>query len=120
MFEVEHIDFISVPTRDIERAKRFYGETLGLPHERDTPGGAEYRAGQVTLGIWNPEANGMPFAPNPAGFALRVADVAAAREHLDGAGVGFDTETIDTGVCHMALFRDPDGNRLILHRRYAP
>jgi predicted enzyme related to lactoylglutathione lyase len=119
MFEVEHIDFISVPTRDIERAKVFYGETLGLRHEKDTPGGAEYRAGQVTLGIWNPEANGLPFAANPAGFALRVADVAAARTYLEGVGVGFDMQTIDTGVCHMALFHDPDGNRLILHHRYA-
>jgi predicted enzyme related to lactoylglutathione lyase len=120
MIEVEHVDFIAIPTRDAERAKRFYGETLGLPLEKDRPGGAEYRAGQVTVGIWDPEANGMPFAPNLSGFALRVADVAAARASLEAAGVEFEMDTLDTGVCHMAPFRDPDGNRLLLHRRYAP
>ncbi|MGZ4430469.1 MAG: VOC family protein [Gaiellales bacterium] len=120
MIGVEHVDFIAVPTRDVPRAKRFYGETLGLVHERDTPAGAEFRAGQVTLGVWKPEDQGMPFAANPAGFALRVADVAAARQALEAAGVQFAGETIDTGVCHMALFHDPDGNLLLLHRRYAP
>jgi predicted enzyme related to lactoylglutathione lyase len=120
MIQVEHIDFVGVPTRDVERAKRFYGQTLGLPLERGTPTGAEFRAGQVTLEIWKPEDAGMPFAPNPTGFALRVADVAAARQELEASGVEFTGETFDTGVCHMALFHDPDGNQLILHRRYAP
>jgi predicted enzyme related to lactoylglutathione lyase len=120
VISVEHVDFISVPTRDAERAKRFYGETIGLEVERETPVGAEFRAGQVTLEVWTPESAGMPFEPNPAGFALRVADVAAARRSLEAAGVEFLGETIDTGVCHMALFHDPDGNLLVLHRRYAP
>jgi predicted enzyme related to lactoylglutathione lyase len=120
MIGVERVDFISIPTQDIPRAKRFYGELLGLPHERDTPAGAEYRAGQVTLGIWKPEAQGLPFTPNRSGFALRVADVAEARRELEEQGVTFDMETFDTGVCHMALMRDPDGNQVILHRRYAP
>jgi predicted enzyme related to lactoylglutathione lyase len=120
MIEVERVDFIGIATRDVERAKRFYGETLGLPHERDTPSGAEYRAGQVTLGIWNPESQGILFQPNPNGFALRVADVHAAEAELEAAGVEFELPVFDTGVCHMAVFRDPDGNQLILHRRYAP
>ena len=120
MIGVEQVDFISVPTQDIPRAKRFYGELLGLAHERDTPSGAEYRAGQVTLGIWKPEAQGLEFTPNESGFALRVADVAEARRELEEQGVQFDMETFDTGVCHMALMRDPDGNQVILHRRYAP
>ena len=120
MFEVEHIDFISVPTREHPSGRRCStARRLGC-HTRGTrPAAPSIARGQVTLGIWNPEANGSPFAANPAGFALRVADVAAARTHLEGAGVGFDMETIDTGVCHMALFHDPDGNRLILHHRYA-
>ena len=119
MITVEHVDFVGVATQDVERAKEFYGGTLGLPLERDTPAGAEFRAGQVTLGIWNPSSAGMTFEPNPNGFAMRVPDVAEARRALEEKGVEFEGETFDTGVCHMALFRDPDGNRLILHRRYA-
>jgi predicted enzyme related to lactoylglutathione lyase len=117
---VEEVDFVTVPTQDVERAKRFYGHTLGLPHDRDTPAGAEFQAGQVTFEVWDPTSAGMPFAPNPAGIALRVPDVEAARRALEADGVGFLGETIDTGVCHMALFHDPDGNLLVLHRRYAP
>jgi predicted enzyme related to lactoylglutathione lyase len=119
MIEVERVDYIAVPTQDLERAKRFYGETLGLRHEKDTPVGAEYRAGQVTVGIVNSADGGLDFAPNPAGFALRVPDVDAARETLAEAGVTL-TEVFDTGVCRLAFFTDPDGNRLVLHRRYAP
>jgi predicted enzyme related to lactoylglutathione lyase len=118
--EVAHVDFVAVPTQDIARAKQFYGETLGLELEVDRPTGAEFRAGQVTLGIYSPEAVGFPFAPNPAGFALRVDDVEAARAELESKGVAFAADTFDTGVCHMALFHDPDGNALLLHRRYAP
>ena len=80
----------------------------------------EFRAGQVTLDIFDPLSIGQPFAPSPAGLALRVPDVAAAREELESKGVEFDGETLDTGVCHMAFFKDPDGNALMLHRRYAP
>jgi catechol 2,3-dioxygenase-like lactoylglutathione lyase family enzyme len=117
---VERVDFLSVPTRDVGRARRFYVETLGLELEGETPAGFEVRAGQVTLGIWEPERMGLPFAPQPNDIALRVPDVAAARGQLESEGVDFRGETIDTGVCHMAFFHDPDGNALMLHRRYAP
>src|SRR4051794_9115323 len=100
---VEHVDFISVPTRDLPRARRFYLETLGLPLDRETPAGVEVTAGQVTLGIWEPEKMGLPFAPTPNDIALRVPDVAAARAQLEAAGVEFRGETFDTGVCHMAF-----------------
>ncbi len=117
---VEHVDFIGIPTRDVARAKRFFGDTLELPMEKDGgAGGAEFRAGQVTLGVWNPEAMGRTFVPSSS-VALRVSDVAAARAELEERGVEFDGDTIDTGVCHMAPFRDPDGNTFMLHRRYAP
>jgi hypothetical protein len=43
-----------------------------------------------------------------------------ARKELEEKGVEFAGDTLDTGVCHMALFRDPDGNDLMLHHRYAP
>ena len=117
---IEHVDFITVPTRDVERARQFYVETLGLELERETPVGIEVAAGQVTLGIWNPESMGLKFTPTPNPMGLGVADVEAARRQLTAAGVEFEGETLDTGVCHMALFSDPDGNSLMLHRRYEP
>ena len=120
MIEVEHVDFVSLPSRNIQRARRFYLETLGLPHETDTPVGFEVKAGQVTLSVWEPEKIDLPFAPNPNEVALRVKDVEASRKTLEQKGVKFKQETVDTGVCHMAFFEDPDGNALMLHRRYAP
>ena len=118
--QVEHVDFVSLLTQDIRRAKKFYADTLGLEIETEGPDDMEFRAGQVTLDIFNPASQGQPFAPTLGGLALRVPDVAAARKALEAKGVEFVGETIDTGVCHMAFFHDPDGNALMLHRRYAP
>jgi catechol 2,3-dioxygenase-like lactoylglutathione lyase family enzyme len=119
--QVERVDFLSIPTQNLDVARRFYLETLGLPLDRETPaGGIEVTCGQVTLGIWEPEKLGLPFAPNPNEIAMRVPDVAAARVELESKGVEFRGEILDTGVCHMAFFHDPDGNALMLHRRYAP
>jgi predicted enzyme related to lactoylglutathione lyase len=114
---VERVDFVSIPVRDLARARRFYGELLGLPH--GGPAEDEFEAGNVTFALWAPEADGEVFAANEAGVALRVSDVAAARSELEARGVEFIGETIDTGVCHMAFLRDSEGNVLILHRRYA-
>jgi catechol 2,3-dioxygenase-like lactoylglutathione lyase family enzyme len=115
--DVERVDFITIPTRDPERARAFYHETLGLP--LDPNNAREVSAGQVTLAFWDPESDGIEFSPNLGGIALGVADVAAARAALEAKGVSFDG-TDDSGVCHMAFCRDPDGNSVILHRRYAP
>ena len=117
---VERVDFVSFLTQDIPRAKRFYGETLGLELETESEHDLEFRCGQVTLDVFDPSSQGQPFAPSPAGLALRVPDVSQARAQLEAKGVVFDGETLDTGVCHFAFFRDPDGNQLMLHRRYAP
>ena len=121
--EVERVDFLSIVSQDIERSRRFYLEMLGLPFDRDFPesasGGFECWAGQVCLSVWEPEKIGVPFAPNPNDMALRVADVHETRNELEAKGVEFAGETHDTGVCHMAFFHDPDGNALMLHRRYA-
>ena len=77
--------------------------------------------GETCLGIWEPEKQGRPFAPQKnAHLALHVEDVAAARAELEAKGVQFAGDTFDTGVCHMALFTDPDGNDLMLHHRYKP
>jgi predicted enzyme related to lactoylglutathione lyase len=118
--QVEELDFILIPTRDLERAKAFYAETLGLPLDVDSSRWVEVRAGGVTLALWNPESMGRSFERSPNPVALRVPDVAAARAQLEEAGVTFASDTIDSGVCLMAPFADPDGNQLMLHRRYAP
>jgi catechol 2,3-dioxygenase-like lactoylglutathione lyase family enzyme len=114
---VERVDFITIPTRDIERSRTFYHETLGLPLDPNNP--RELTAGQVTLAFWEPESDGIEFAPSVGGFALRVSDVDAARAELEARGVEF-AGTDDSGVCHMAFGRDPDGSTFILHRRYKP
>jgi catechol 2,3-dioxygenase-like lactoylglutathione lyase family enzyme len=114
----EKLDFVAVPVRDPDRAAAFYGGTLGL--RRDDDAAYEFWAGDTCLAIWEPERQGQEFAPQRNGhLALRVADVADARRELEEQGVEFLGETFDTGVCHMAFFRDPDGNDLMLHHRYA-
>jgi predicted enzyme related to lactoylglutathione lyase len=120
---VEQVDFIGVPVQELKRADEFYGNTLGL--ERSPHSSArwvEYETGNVTLALISPEAMGPDFEPQPHSMpiALRVADVEEAKRKLQAAGVEFGGETIDSGVCHIAGFRDPDGNALMLHRRYAP
>jgi catechol 2,3-dioxygenase-like lactoylglutathione lyase family enzyme len=118
MVHVECVDFVSIPTRDTARAVAWYRELLGLRASDVTEG--ELEAPNVTLSFWEPVREKLPFVANEAGLALRVADVAAARRELEAKGVEFIAETWDSGVCHFAAFRDPDGNALILHRRYAP
>ena len=115
---VERVDFVSVLTQDIRRAKEFYSGVLGLEVESEGDSDLELRCGQVTLDVFDPSSIGQPFARSPAGLALRVPDVDAARAELEGKGVVFDGDTIQTGVCHQAWFKDPDGNALMLHRRF--
>ena len=120
---VTGVDFVSVPTQDLERAVAFYGTTLGLPRSvyRPERNFAEFETGTVTLTITDPERMGIgPFKPNANHLALHVEDVAAARRTLEDRGVTFMGDIFDTGVCHMAFFTDPDGNALMLHHRYAP
>ena len=118
---VERTDFISVPVTDMERSKSFYRDTLGLDPV-DERGFPEYRLGEnVSVYLLSLEQIGSTFSgPHTASIALRVPDVAAARAELETRGVSFEGDTLDTGVCHMAHFKDPDGNVLMLHRRYAP
>ena len=116
--QVEHVDFVSVLTQDLQRAKAFYVGALGLEVETEGDTDMELRCGQVTLDVFDPSSIGQPFAASPAGVALRVADVDVARAELEAKGVVFDGETIVTGVCKQAWFKDPDGNALMLHRRF--
>ena len=120
---VTGVDFVSVPTRDLARSNAFYGETLGLVRSMYRPDRnfAEFETGTVTLGVIDPERMGVgSFQANVNAIALHVEDVPAARGTLEERGVEFFGEILDTGVCHMAFFADPDGNSLMLHHRYAP
>ena len=119
---VTGVDFAYVPTKNFEAAKQFFGGVLGLEqskHYGSRPGG-EFETGNLTLQILEPEAFGMEFRPSPNPLALHVDDVESAREELEGQGVTFLADTMDSGVCHMAPFADPDGNVFMLHHRYAP
>jgi catechol 2,3-dioxygenase-like lactoylglutathione lyase family enzyme len=118
---VERVDFISVPVTDMERSKKFYGETLGLEQIGNTAF-PEFQLGEnVSMYLLDPTTIGQEFtAPHSSSIALRVPDVEEARRELEAKGVEFAGDTLDTSVCHMAFFHDPDGNAIMLHRRYAP
>ena len=121
MIDVQRTDFVAVPTRDRERAAKFYGETLGLPkNPNSTETWIEFETGNATLALVAPESIGVPFAPLPFGsIALRVADIDDARAKLEAAGVEIKGEKWDSGVCHGLVFTDTEGNGLLLHHRYA-
>ena len=119
---VTGVDFITVPTRDFDRAAEFYGDVLGL--SRSTQWGsmpaAEFETGTLTIAVMQSDAFGIEFQPHTHPVALHVEDVQAARARLEAHGVVFAADTMDSGVCHMAHFSDPDGNALMFHHRYAP
>ncbi len=116
------VDFVTVPAEDIEASRHFYEIVLGLPFVKtwgDLPA-AEYQAGDLTIAVMDPTAFGQEFKPHGLPIAFHVDDVAAARERLEAEGVKFVMDTIDSGVCHQAIFLDPAGNTLNVHNRYAP
>jgi catechol 2,3-dioxygenase-like lactoylglutathione lyase family enzyme len=122
MVNVTGTDFVTVFVKDFDAASGFYGQTLGLERsaEYGRIPGAEFETGNLTLQVMDSSAVGIEFAPSKHPIALHVDDVEAARSELEEQGIEFKGQTIDSGVCHMALFEDPDGNTLMLHHRYAP
>jgi predicted enzyme related to lactoylglutathione lyase len=119
---VSGVDFITVPTRDFDKASEFYGTVLGLPLSKrwgNMPAG-EFETGTLTIAVMQSDAFGIEFQPHTHPIALHVEDVEAARGELESQGITFAADTMDSGVCHMAHFADPDGNALMLHCRYAP
>jgi len=120
--KVTGVDFITVPTQDFVKAEQFYGDVLGL--ERSKQWGSmparEFETGSLTIALMQSDAFGVEFERHSHPIALHVDDVEAARAELEGKGIEFVADTMDSGVCHMAHFKDPDGNALMLHHRYAP
>jgi catechol 2,3-dioxygenase-like lactoylglutathione lyase family enzyme len=115
-------DFITLGTKDINAAEKFYGDVLGLPLSKrwgQMPA-AEFETGTLTIAVMQSDAFGMEFRANNHPIALRVDDVASARAELKARGIEFKGDILDSGVCHQAFFEDPDGNMLALHHRYAP
>jgi len=119
---ITHTDFVFLPITSFERAEAFYTGVLGLPLSKRYRGGigGELETGNLTILLLDTAKIGREFAPSKGAIALRVDDVEAARATLEGRGVEFQGAIIDSGVCHQAIFEDPDGNMLILHHRYAP
>ncbi|MGV1047989.1 MAG: VOC family protein [Solirubrobacterales bacterium] len=119
---IDGVDFITLPTEDFERAVEFYGDVLGLEESirYGAMPGVEFETGSLTLAVLESSAFGIEFAPHTHPVAFHVEDVEAARAELESRGVEFLADTLDSGVCHMAHFRDPDGNVLMLHSRYLP
>ena len=122
MIDVERVDYIRIPVTDMDEANHFYGELLGLTPNPNSPDEdwVEYEVGNLTLAIMTPHTHDYEFtAMPPSTIALRVADVAAAKAKLEAAGVEVG-EMWDSGACRGAGVSDPAGNRILLHRRYAP
>ncbi len=120
--DVERVDYIRVPVTDIDAANHFYGEVLGLKRNPNSPADdwVEYEAGNVTLAVMTPHTHEYEFEPlPPSTIALRVPDLEAAREELVAAGLE-PAEMWDSGACNGVGVNDPAGNRILLHRRYAP
>jgi catechol 2,3-dioxygenase-like lactoylglutathione lyase family enzyme len=116
---ITKVDVVGIPATDPERARQFYVETLGLRPDENAR--FEFWVGDTCFAIWTPAWFGVEYEPQANSIVLlQVDDVEVARAELEAKGVRFDGETFDSGVCHMANFRDPDGNPLTLHKRYAP
>jgi predicted enzyme related to lactoylglutathione lyase len=111
------IAFVAIAVSDKERARKFYQETLELKPTTTAMDGAwvEYELGPVTIGVgchpnWKPSRDGTT-------VAFEVANIDDAIEKLKARGVTFDIDKSETPVCWMAQFRDPDGNKLVVHKR---
>jgi catechol 2,3-dioxygenase-like lactoylglutathione lyase family enzyme len=121
---VKGVDFVCLSTKDLAAAREWYEDVLGLDASKtwgqENPMGAEFETGSLTIALVDSDKLGMEPRTNNHPIALHVDDVEAARAELESRGVEFRADTIDSGVCHMAVFSDPDGNALMLHHRYAP
>jgi len=107
-----HLDHCSILITDVERSRRFYGELLGL-REIAYPKTFDFTVVWYDLGNQHLHLllKDRPDTISPRHFALRVADVAAARDYFRQKGVPFDETTTIPGADRFFI-RDPDGNRI--------
>ena len=119
---VTGVDFVTLAAGNFDAAVEFYGTVLGLPCSAryGRVHGAEFETGNLTIQLFDFASVGRENKPSQNPVALHVDDVEAARAELESRGVVFLGDTIDSGVCHMAIFNDPNGNTLMIHHRYAP
>ena len=115
--KIKAIGFVAIPVTDIERARSFYEEVLGLRTSDEMMGGKwiEYGVGDDTLAIANVSESWTP-SDQGTGAAFEVEDFDDAIDRLKDRHVRFATEPFETPCCHMAVVQDPDGNKLIIHK----
>jgi predicted enzyme related to lactoylglutathione lyase len=113
--------FVCYPVTDIKRARAFYEGSLGFTRQAQADDEEkiwfEYEVGPHTFSIGSHES----FKPSNDGpsLALEMDNFEDSVVQLKSRGVKFQMEPIETPVCHMAIIQDPDGNKLIIHKRKA-
>jgi methylmalonyl-CoA/ethylmalonyl-CoA epimerase len=104
---------IAIVVRDLERAKRFYGELLGVEWLFDAPPGLSFfQCGETRLMLAPPEG------PETAGISIvyyQVDDIEAAHHSLSEQDVAFESAPhliakLGEKDLWLAICRDPDGN----------
>ena len=115
--KIKKIAFVGVPVTDMQRAREFYENVLGLTVSDEMMGGQwiEYAVGDDTLAIANV---GEQWTPSDEGTAaaFEVGNFDEAIKFLKDRQVPFAAEPFETPCCQMAVVQDPDGNKLIIHK----
>lgn len=111
--------FATVAVKDINNAKKFYSETLGLKQTDENPGGVTYQSGTGKLFVYQSPTAGSGQATVAS---WEVSDVEGAVEELKNKGVNFEHYQLPgvtregdihiMGAMKAAWFKDPDGNIL--------
>jgi catechol 2,3-dioxygenase-like lactoylglutathione lyase family enzyme len=116
--KIKDIAFVCCAVSDMNHARDFYEGILGLKPNAPVgpdPYCIEYDVGAGTFAIErNPD---WPVSPDGMSVTFEVEDFEAALKHLREHDVAFFLGPTETKVCHWAAFRDPDGNRLVIHKR---
>ena len=103
------------PAKDLDKAKKFYGEVLGLKQLFEMQGWAEFSHagdGAAAIGL---SANPATAGQKGATVVLKVDNIEQTRKQLSERGVKFEGEVEEIpGIVRLVAFRDPFGNLLQL------